>query len=89
MKIFIKGITPEGHDLQIEDWSENYTCPPSSTIAAFATTRHGEKIRISCDFENNNDAMAAFGRLIIGENALIDFNFFAIRNGEKVPFQEL
>ena len=84
MQVIKEGKMPNGTEIQIEDWSENYnSMPPSSTIVAYAvskTTKEGafspkagEVYRFSFNFDNENDAAEAFVALVNGRKDLADY----------------
>jgi len=84
MKVLEKGKTPDGIDIQIEEWHENYDFMPyGRTLAsypisktdhdgAFAPKRN-KIYRFSFDFISNEEAKTAFGNLLNGETTLSDY----------------
>lgn len=46
MKILQKGITPDGINIQIEDWKENYSCFNTLTIGTYPIAKNSNSIWI-------------------------------------------
>ena len=84
MKIIKKGKMPDGTEIRLEDWNENYDfVPPSSTIAAYAKSKAsfdgdyapkaGEVYRFQFDFENAVETEITYNALLNGEKMLSDY----------------
>jgi len=84
MTIIKKGVMPDGTNIQIEDWHDNYDfMPRASTIASYPiskTTKEGsfapkagEQYRFAFDFEDTDSALMAFEALISGSKVLADY----------------
>lgn len=80
MKILRKGITPDGIEIQIEDWSEDYSfCSYGSYLAAYP--KKYIRIRSWFEFNNHQEAVNAFESLIAGEKTIFDFDFVVMQAG--------
>ena len=78
MKIIQKATTPDGTDIQIEDWSENYSCfAYADTIAAYPIAKYtdtysqfspqaGRRFRAEFRFESYEVAKPIFENLVSG-----------------------
>ena len=89
MKVLQRGQMPDGTDIQIEEWSEDYSCYAyGSMVAAYPRNRRDEKFRASKTFESAEEAGKAFNALKSGEKTLADFNFTAKDSGRDIPYQE-
>lgn len=84
MKVIKTGILPDETDIQIEDWSENYSFHSfADTLASYpkSKTTHegtyapkaGKKYRFSFRFGSAEEAEAAFNDLTEGKKTLSDF----------------
>ena len=81
---------PDGTQIQIEDWSEDYNCyAPAETVAAYPISkktiykknsigypREGKKFRASFNFGTAKVAKEAFETLIAGTSSLKDFSAY-------------
>lgn len=89
MKVLQRGQMPDGTDIQIEEWSENYSFYAyGSMVAAYPKNRYGEKVRANKTFESAEEAEKAFLALKNGDKTLADFNFTAKNSGRDIPYQE-
>lgn len=89
MKILQKAIMPDGTEIQLEEWNENYSFMPyGSTIASYPKSKAShegtyspkgnKKYRFDFSYKSNEEANQAFNELITGSKVLIDFiNNFA------------
>lgn len=84
MKVLEKGKLPDGTEIQIEEWSENYSnIPFASTLGCYAISkmtrggifgpRAGESYRFQYDFISNEEAKIVFDSLVSGNKVLSDF----------------
>ena len=84
MTIIKKGVMPDGTNIQIEDWHDNYNfMPRASTVASYPiskTTKEGsfapkagEQYRFAFNFEDADSALMAFETLISGSKVLADY----------------
>lgn len=84
MKILQVGSMPDGTEIQLEDWNEDYRfMPPGSTLAAYPISqinmdgqfapKRNQSFRISFNFDNEQQARQAYEDLIVGTKQLIDF----------------
>lgn len=84
MKILERAKTPEGFDIQIEDWEEDYSFMNIHSIAAYPKAKNGskyqwikagEEFRLGINrFKNNEEAKQAFDDLINGIKTIEDFS---------------
>lgn len=89
MKVLQRGQMPDGTEIQIEEWSENYSFYAyGSMVAAYPKNRYGEKVRANKTFESAEEAEKAFSALKKGDKALADFNFTAKESGRDILYQE-
>ena len=84
MKVLQKSVLTDGTNIQIEDWSEDYSFYPyGHTLAAypiakesirepFSPTRN-ETFRYELSFKNNGEALQAYEKLTNGIKTLKDF----------------
>lgn len=87
MKVLKRSIMQDGTEIQIEDWSKVYPCfCYGDTIAAYPKNRYGEKFRVTCDFESNEDAEKTFKELEEGFKTLKEFDFITISYGHKIKY---
>ena len=89
MQIIRKETTPNGTDIQIEDWSEDYpgTFKKNATIGFYPMAlnsiyhdegfpeypKRGETFRSEFDFNTEEEAKEAFDSLQSGEKSFMDF----------------
>jgi hypothetical protein len=84
MKVIKEGKMPDGTDIQIEDWNENYDFYPySSTIAVYTKSKWtldgdfapkaGELYRFQFNFNDAAETETAFDALLNGEKAFADY----------------
>lgn len=84
MKVLAKGTMPDGTDIQIEDWSENYSFHNyADTLATYPKSKmthegtyapkSGETFRCSFRFGGDEEAKAAFKALTEGGKSLSDY----------------
>lgn len=96
MKVLERAKTPEGIDIQIEDWRNDYSCINTLNIATYPIAKRSSEYRwitdgkpfrldISRDFNNDEEVYQAFKDLISGNKIIADFSeqFY---NGEKDKF---
>ncbi len=90
MKILKKDIMPDGTKIQLEDWSEDYSCfAPADCIAAYPVSKMSikkasgycypivnEKFRCSFHFGADKSAELAFVDLAMGNISLLDIAEF-------------
>lgn len=89
MKVLQRGQMPDGTEIQIEEWSENYSFYAyGSMVAAYPKNRYGEKVRADKTFESAEEAEKAFSALKNGDKTLADFNFTAKESGRDILYQE-
>ena len=89
MKVLQRGQMPDGTEIQIEEWSENYSFYAyGSMVAAYPKNRYGEKVRANKTFESAEEAEEAFNALKNGDKTLADFNFTAKESGRDILYQE-
>ena len=88
MKVIRRGKMEDGTDIQIEDWSEDYSFYGYGThLIAYPQNRFGERFRIEKVCEDNNWANINFDSLK-GIEDLIRFVFTTKCAGRDVPFME-
>lgn len=84
MKVIAKAIMPNGTNIQIENWNENYDfIPPCSTLATYPISRASHKgsfspranetYRFAFDFKSSEEAKQAFENLKNGTKLLADY----------------
>lgn len=86
MKVLERAKTPEGFDIQIEDWTEDYSCFNTLSIGAYPRSERipksrtsyvtaGETFRVSInrEFKNNEEVRKAFEELKQGIKTVKDF----------------
>jgi len=87
MKVVIKDKMPDGTDIQIEDWSENYpnvhkfgdlvvAYPISKYITLDEHIRQGERFRCELNFKTHEQALEAFENLKNGTKTLLDYDLY-------------
>jgi hypothetical protein len=89
MKILQNGIMPDGTEIQIEEWNENYSFMPyGSIIASYPKSKvshegiyapKGNQVyRFDFNFKSTEETKVAFDELVTGSKVLSDFiNNFA------------
>lgn len=83
MKILKKGVTPDGIEIQIEDWSEDYSFfTYGSYLAAYP--KKYIRIRSWFEFSNHQDAVNAFESLMTGEKNILDYEFVVMKSGGRL-----
>lgn len=88
MKILKKGVMQDGTDIQIEDWSKDYSIYAyASTVAAYPRDRYGKRFRAEKDFKNNSEAEQAFEQLIDGSKSLKDCKFVTMISSRHIPYE--
>jgi hypothetical protein len=92
MKVLERAKTPEGIDIQIEDWKEDYSCFNVLSIAAYPIAKNtskyrwiegGKRFRLDINkFNNDEEVKQAFNDLANGVKQITDFaeQFY---NGDK------
>ena len=88
MKILKKGIAPDGTHIQIEDWSEDYTCYSYGTHLV-AYPRKYMRVRAEIQFEDHNQALAAFDELENGRATVLDMDFTVMKSANRVPLKPI
>lgn len=84
MKVIERATTPNGIEIQIEDWSGDYDFMAyAGTIAAYPIAQEssvntfepkiGQKFRLSFDFTSTKEAATCFEQLKTGKKRLTDF----------------
>lgn len=83
MKVIKKSYTPDGVQIQINDWSEDYSFfatnseiaayPKAKASSPYGWVRAGENFRCGFTFESEEQALKAFQQLESGEKRLEDF----------------
>lgn len=87
MKIIERAIMPDGTKIQINDWSEDFSCyAPNSEIAAYPLNRYGENVRVRRHFDSEEETISAFQQLITGEKSLVDLSFTTMKAGRDIPW---
>lgn len=87
MKIVKTGTLKDGTNIQIEDWSENYSFhKPADVLASYPISKMshtgtyapkaGERYRFSFKFKSAEEAVVAFNELTEGRRVLSDFKDF-------------
>lgn len=92
MKVLERAITPDGTDIQIEDWKEDYSCFNVLSIAAYPIAKNtskyrwvesGKTFRLDINgFNSDEEVKQAFADLVSGEKKITDFAD-QFRNGDK------
>lgn len=93
MKVLQEARTPQGIEIQIEDWTQDYSCFNTFYIAAYPIAKNTSKygwirggknfrLGISREWKSNEEVYTAFNELVNGTKKLEDFadRFW---NGEK------
>lgn len=93
MKILERAKTPEGIDIQIEDWKQDYSCFNTFNIATYPIAKRSSesgwikdgktfRLDISRGFNNDEEVKQAFNDLVSGNKNISDFadQFY---NGDK------
>ena len=88
MKVLMKGVTPDGVHIQIEDWSESYNCHNYGDLIAAYPKIRGISARAEYQVESNGTAQRIFRRLEKGEAKLTDFDFRVMQNCMRVSIRE-
>ena len=84
MKVIERATTPNGIEIQIEDWSANYNFMAyAGTVAAYPIAQEsgrnqfepkiGEKFRLAFDFKSTELAATCFEQLKTGKKRLTDY----------------
>ena len=85
MEVIERAVMPDGTDIQIEDWSKDYSCfAECGTIATYPIAkqtarnlleypRRNETFRLDIQFKNKDEARKCFEQLKSGEKQIIDF----------------
>lgn len=84
MKVLERAKTPDGFDIQIEYWKEDYSFMDVNCIAAYPIAKNsskwqwikaGEEFRLDIKgFNNNEEVMQAFIDLTNGTKSIEDFS---------------
>lgn len=95
MKVLDRAKTPEGIDIQIEDWKETYSFINTLNIATYPIAKNtskyrwvegGRRFRLNIStFNNDEEVKQAFDDLISGNKQIIDFSE-QFENGDKDKF---
>ena len=92
MEVLQKGTTPNGVDIQIEDWSKDYpkTFGYGSTIALYPTAKRSiqgkfwdypqkdKRFRLSFDVKSNFEAKEIFEKLVKGVKDILDYTNYIL-----------
>lgn len=84
MEILEKSLTYDGTNLQVEDWSEDYSFhsygdtlgvyPKAKvSLSGAFSPREGQRFRLTLDFKDHSEAMGAFIALKEGKAKLTDY----------------
>lgn len=84
MTIIKEGIMPDGTNIHIEDWHDDYNfMPRARTVASYPISKMtkegsfapkaGELYRFSFDFQDSAAALSAFDSLLAGTTQLADY----------------
>lgn len=92
MKVLETAKTPEGYDIQVEDWTKDYSCFKTLSIGAYPIAQRtsdgkwiegGKPFRLDINrFNTNEEVHQAYADLISGVKTLKDFTS-QFWNGEK------
>lgn len=96
MQILEKGITPNNINIQIEDWSKDYSFMPyGATIGTYPISKQslqgsfspklGRSFRFQLVFKNHEQVQQAYKQLLSGEKVLNDFKEY--HSGRKEDLQ--
>ena len=88
MKVLMKGVTPDGVHIQIEDWSESYNCYNYGDLIAAYPKIRGLSERAEYQVGSNGTAQRIFRRLEKGEAQLTDFDFRVMCDCKRVSIRE-
>lgn len=90
MKVLMKGITPDGTKIQIEDWSKDYpSCHKYGDLLVAYPKIRGRAERVQLDTDDFMGAMTAFKLLKSGSVKLEECAFMGMRCARPVPLSEL
>lgn len=85
MKILKKAITPDGVEIQIEDWSDTYSFYPYGSLIG-AYPKKILRVRAECQFKNHLEALKTFDDLVIGKTTVFNDDFTVMDNGgNRIP----
>lgn len=91
MKILCRAKMHDGNQIQIEDWSNDYSFYGENDLVViyYTNKKHDscKVVRTECRFENGSKAMEAFKALISGKKNIDDFCFTAKAGGKGVPIR--
>lgn len=84
MKILNKAVLPNGTNIQIEEWSEDYSFYPyGATLATYPKSKvnidgqfapkWNKTFRCDFKFNNHEEALQAYNDLILGNKVLSDY----------------
>ena len=89
MKILKQGIAPDGTHIRLEDWSEDYNCYSYGSMVS-AYTKKFVRYRAEAQFENNQEALAVFEKLLNGNITILDVSFTVMKSGgNRVPLKPI
>lgn len=89
MKILQKAVTPDGIEIRLEDWNEDYAFYPyGSTIAAYP--KKYMRRRAEANFPDHKQALSTFEDLQNGNTHVLDVDFSVMESGgNRVPFKPI
>ena len=88
MKILRKATTPDGIEIQLEDWSEDYSCFAYGSLIAAYPKPH-LRIRSELDLDSHTKALLTFEKLVAGTARVIDLDFTFMKNSRREPIKPL
>ncbi len=88
MKILRKAKTPEGFDIQLEDWSEDYSCFAYGSLIAVYPRPH-LRVRAELDLDSHTKALLTFEKLTAGTKKVKDLDFTVMKNSRREPLKPL
>lgn len=89
MKILKKAVTPDGVEIQVEDWSEDFSIFTfGSTIAAYP--KKYMRRRAQLELLDNQTAVTVFEELESGNKSVLEFDFTVMEaGGNRVPLKPI
>lgn len=89
MKILKKAVTPDGINIQLEDWSEDFThCAYGATIAAYP--KKYMRRRAEVELSDHHNALSVFEALLNGNSSILEVDFLTMETGGyRVPFKPI
>lgn len=87
MKILKKAVTPDGVNIQLEDWSEDYNIYSYGSLIG-AYPRKIMRVRAECQCENHSEALKIFNDLVIGKTTVFNEAFTVmVRGGNRISLK--